>query len=848
MTDPTTLPCDCCTGIGEQTPALIWNRPGLSAIAYRVGTHASFKASMLGALSRPDFPALAPLTAREDDDFSIALLDAFAVAADILTFYQERLANKSDLRTAAQSRSVFELARLVGYQSSPGVAASAPLAFTLNDAAGAPDPVTIPIGTRVQSVPPPDQPPVIFETAAPLTARIAWNAMPAVTTKPVDWSAVTTSLWLDGTATGLKPGDAILFVDIDRVEHSDSKLWAPRTVTSVTTDSMAGRTRIVWDQALSDVFRAGATVQVYAMRKRASLFGVNAPDPHLLAGTTAAPVIVPNYTAGDSDYRFVHDTGHVDLDTVYADIAPAATDTAPDFATTPEAFSWLILSHTARSLISTPPVGIGILEPMRQFGIAAIRSEVQQRAAAGIGAATGIGAGAIGFGPGLTSIARRPTLVRQLYRVMSAANHAPLRYTLSAKATGLLLDTDTGLAAFVHDTRGTTAFVQSEPLVVPEQPIVDAFEGHTLGPGMLTPVAGSGMTILGGGRLAAGQKLAVIGKRVRLQFGEDAGAMLVGPDGRTAIALARGDVFLVDAYPPGETASGALVWRVLTTKGMPATLTAADMATALIPADKADAEISEAVVIANAGIVAQAARTTLTFTTDLSRAYDRATTRINGNVVDATHGETVQEILGGGDASVANQSFMLKQRPLTYFSAAGGLGAQSTLQVWVNDLRWQERPGLLDAGPRDRVFVTRRKDDSSVVVQFGDGRRGARPATGQTNVRAVYRKGLGAGGNVAAGLLSQAIDRPGGLRGVSNPASASGGMDPDTADDARQSAPLHLRTLERVVSLQDYEDFARAFAGVARALATWTWSAARAASLSRWPGRMAAGSIQTATL
>ena len=340
---------------------------------------------------------------------------------------------------------------------------------------------------------------------------------------------------------------------------------------------------------------------------------------------------------------------------------------------------------------------------------------------------------------------------------------------------------------------------------------------------MLTPVAGSGMTILGGGTLAAGQKLAVIGKRVRLQFGEDAGAMLVGPDGRTAIALARGDVFLVDAYPPGETASGALVWRVLTTKGVPATLTAAETATALIPADKADAEISEAVVIANAGIVAQAARTTLTFTTDLSRAYDRATTRINGNVVDATHGETVQEILGGGDASVANQSFMLKQRPLTYFSAAGGLGAQSTLQVWVNDLRWQERPGLLDAGPRDRVFVTRRKDDSSVVVQFGDGRRGARPATGQTNVRAVYRKGLGAGGNVAAGLLSQAIDRPGGLRGVTNPASASGGMDPDTADDARQSAPLHLRTLERVVSLRDYEDFARAFAGVARALATWTW-------------------------
>ena len=71
-----------------------------------------------------------------------------------------------------------------------------------------------------------------------------------------------------------------------------------------------------------------------------------------------------------------------------------------------------------------------------------------------------------------------------------------------------------------------------------------------------------------------------------------------------------------------------------------------------------------------------AARTTLTFTTDLEPhlrpCHDRG---INANVVDATHGETVKEILGGGDARVANQSFTLKQRPLTYFSAAGGQGA-----------------------------------------------------------------------------------------------------------------------------------------------------------------------------
>lgn len=138
MNDSTTLPCGACAGVTRETPAAIYNRVGLSQIAYRVGTYASFDASLLASLTDPAYAAIAQLTTRETDDFTIALLDAFAVTADILTFYQERLANESYLRTAVQPRSVFELARLVGYQPSPGVSAGAPLAVTLNNAPGAP--------------------------------------------------------------------------------------------------------------------------------------------------------------------------------------------------------------------------------------------------------------------------------------------------------------------------------------------------------------------------------------------------------------------------------------------------------------------------------------------------------------------------------------------------------------------------------------------------------------------------------------------------------------------------------------------------------------------------------------
>ena len=100
--------CDCgdCQGPRDHTPVRVDNLPGLRALAYRTGTHARFKASMLAGLSRSQDPVLGQLRTRDDDDFSIALLDLWATVADVLTFYQERIANEGYLRTAAERRSV----------------------------------------------------------------------------------------------------------------------------------------------------------------------------------------------------------------------------------------------------------------------------------------------------------------------------------------------------------------------------------------------------------------------------------------------------------------------------------------------------------------------------------------------------------------------------------------------------------------------------------------------------------------------------------------------------------------------------------------------------------------------
>ena len=103
--------CGCCEGIAAETPGAIFNRPGLSAIAYRAGTHQQFKATLLTRLHSSRQPALLDLRTRDDDDFTIALCDALATVADVLTFYTERIANEAYLRTAVERRSVLELAQ-----------------------------------------------------------------------------------------------------------------------------------------------------------------------------------------------------------------------------------------------------------------------------------------------------------------------------------------------------------------------------------------------------------------------------------------------------------------------------------------------------------------------------------------------------------------------------------------------------------------------------------------------------------------------------------------------------------------------------------------------------------------
>ena len=106
---------------------------------------------------------------------------------------------------------------------------------------------------------------------------------------------------------------------------------------------------------------------------------------------------------------------------------------------------------------------------------------------------------------------------------------------------------------------------------------------------------------------------------------------------------------------------------------------------------------------------------------------------------------------------------------------------------------------------------------------FGNGQSGERLPTGAENVTASYRKGIGSVGEIEANRLRILQNAPVGIAEVNNPLPASGSSAPESAADARSRAPFSVLTLDRIVSLKDFQDFAQGFGGIAKARATSLW-------------------------
>ncbi len=198
-----------------------------------------------------------------------------------------------------------------------------------------------------------------------------------------------------------------------------------------------------------------------------------------------------------------------------------------------------------------------------------------------------------------------------------------------------------------------------------------------------------------------------------------------------------------------------------------------------------------------------------------------------GNVITARRGEKVTlEKLGSGNASLANQTFKLKKKPLSYYlspTANNDNGVKNTLAIYVNGVKWTEVNSFYGRTENEQIYIVRQNDDGDSSVTFGDGIRGQRLPSGVDNITADYHYGAEAA-CPPGGAINQISKPVKGLQSVKNVLAAFGGADAEPAVDIKKNAPRSALILGRVVSLKDMEAVAAAFPGVKAVEADWRWN------------------------
>lgn len=189
-----------------------------------------------------------------------------------------------------------------------------------------------------------------------------------------------------------------------------------------------------------------------------------------------------------------------------------------------------------------------------------------------------------------------------------------------------------------------------------------------------------------------------------------------------------------------------------------------------------------------------------------------------GGTVPASHAELVRDEVLGLSEGVAGQVFALDRSPVV-------AGPELVVQVAAGDgwAEWREVESFADCGPDDQVV---RVDRAAGKVHFGPAVRqsdgtargyGAIPSKGAPLRVPLYRTGGGPLGNVAARTVTEMRTPIPNVDHVENRRPALGGVAGETVDQARERGPLLLRTRDRAVTAEDYEQLAlRAAPAIAR--------------------------------
>jgi hypothetical protein len=361
----TAVDCGCCTTAAAAIPAEVENRPGLSVIAYRIGTFTTFRKAIIDQLSHT--AELAGLSARVSEDYTITAIEMWSAVADVLTFYQERAANEAFLRTATLRDSILRLVRLIGYELAPGAAATTQLAFTLDKAAAA----LIPVGTRVKSVPGEGEKPQTYETLTALKADARLNKL-RLFPQPFPVSPIAA-----GQESALAAPDAEALKAVAALAPGDRvMLFAPSAIEILTVRALKAEDDMLtvsWAAPISgSAFTAAFDAsdparQAYELGRSFRLFGFDAAPSIVVAQQrTPGDLTTTFLTVASTDYSLHGDgsaANQLSLDARYDNLKPGAVllavaTVASTTVAIPFTLTAVVQEHASRN--ATPPTGSAV--------------------------------------------------------------------------------------------------------------------------------------------------------------------------------------------------------------------------------------------------------------------------------------------------------------------------------------------------------------------------------------------------------------------------------------------------------------------------------------------------------
>jgi hypothetical protein len=662
-------------------PKLIFNRPALKKINYRIGNYADVRAHLFDQLNKQT--ALSAWTHRGIDDPGIALLEADAIVADILTFYQTHYANETYLRTAQWPQSIIDLVRLTGYRLSPGIAGEATFALTLKGKL----PVTVPMGFGLKAQIEGIDKAVEFETCE------AIDAIPVLSEFNLYRPRVTPPI--------INGSDVLRLSNVDILLKADDRLLLGQPIGSGSNPSRLTNTQIVvidkvWDsfgyryiKLKTPIIRAAsiASLRAYKLGETLRHFGHNAP-------TSIATVI----------------------------------DGVPSSRTTP----FLRRTDTTTRVDVTPNIAANQLPLDREFKHISVGNTVLIEGR---------------FQSSPASLHNRFTLVRN---VIAIENESMTWGMQSAAISMLSLNSD--LSTTLADDVYSYADIRNLSVSHVTSESFDVHAAH------INSNETNGMTLKYFG--TSEQAKLLKGRRL----------LLVKTDSETMAARVEN---VVTATTSIDTFHSVVLNRSV---------------------NYADFE------------------------------YEFPTINVFANIVDASQGKTIERVaIGSGDTRAEFQSFAIPKTPLTYLFDAARTPAQTpALDVYVDGIRWTRLDTLFSATPLCQVYIVREDNDGNSIIQFGDGKTGARLRTGRNNVTASYRIGISAHGPLKAGSKPQATGKLTDLDKVYLPVDVTTGTEPESSDNARLTAPAKLQSLGRLVSIADYEAETRLLPNVLKANARWS--------------------------